>query len=134
MPPYRYAFFVLLLLALLFIIFETKRRQRSIRIIPPVTNDSMGFVETVGKLYYCEQDHTNLAQKMVRHYLEHIYSTYNIPVAKFDVKHVAEIAQKLKKNADDIETFIQYIHQSTQTKHHTASSIKKLYHTLKKYS
>lgn len=44
-------------------VFESKRRQKFIPIIPPLHNSSLDFTETVGLLYFNKSDHSNLAEK-----------------------------------------------------------------------
>ncbi len=75
-PATRYALLLLIFGVLMYILFEGKRRQRIIPIIPPIKNDSVSFVETVGRLYYNKGEHTNLAQKMIQQYFEFIRTHY----------------------------------------------------------
>lgn len=67
---------------LLYILFQQKRRQRLVPVIPPVSNSSVAFAETVGMLYFNKGDNTNLAHKMVQHFLEwtrnHYYLNTNL--------------------------------------------------------
>ena len=44
--------------------------------MPPLKNDSVSFVETVGRLYYNKGDHTNLSEKMVQQFLEWVRAHY----------------------------------------------------------
>ncbi|HEY0273447.1 MAG TPA: DUF4350 domain-containing protein, partial [Chitinophaga sp.] len=77
-PAMRWAFWLMLLTALFYVLFESKRRQRIIPDIPPLTNTSVEFVTTLGKLYYEHHDNSNLAHKMVQHLLEYIRTRYNL--------------------------------------------------------
>jgi hypothetical protein len=132
--PYRYAFMVLLLMAILFLVFETKRRQRIIKVVPPVTNDSLAFIETIGKLYYGEKDNRNLAGKMILYYLEHIRSTYNISTAHLNKEMALKLARKINKPVEQTEQFINYLNLMLTASDISETEIKKLYQTLKKYS
>lgn len=132
--PYRYAFFTLLAMALLFLLFETRRRQREVSVVPPVINDSLSFTETIGQLYYGEKDNRNLAGKMIRYYLEHIRTSYNIPTTHLNEELAHKLARKLNKSNTDVEHFIIYLQNNLAAGNLSEDSIKKLYKTLKNYS
>ncbi|GAB3927097.1 DUF4350 domain-containing protein [Mucilaginibacter myungsuensis] len=77
-PPLRWAFYIVVASLLLFTIYQSKRRQRIIPIIPPVTNTSVDFATTVGQVYYEQRNNTNIAQKKLTYFLEHIRQRYNL--------------------------------------------------------
>ena len=131
---YLYAFLVMLLMAALFFLFETRRRQRIVEVVPPVSNDSLAFTETIGQLYYGEKDNANLARKMIRYYLEHIRTTYNIPTAQLDKELIDKLARKLNKPKDEAGQFVNYLNQQLTAYSISEQEIKILYKTLKKYS
>ncbi|RFS20996.1 DUF4350 domain-containing protein [Chitinophaga silvatica] len=71
-PTMRWALWLLLALALIYLLVESKRRQRIIPKIPQLTNNSVEFVDAMGQLYFQQHNNYNLAQKMIVHLLEHI--------------------------------------------------------------
>ncbi len=73
-----YALNLFLLLTIMYLLFQTKRRQRIIPIIPPLKNESVSFVETVGKLYYNKRNNANIAWKMVHQFLDWARVNYNL--------------------------------------------------------
>jgi len=77
-PAMRWALFIAVFALLIYILFESKRRQRLIPEIQPPENTSASFVETIGRLYYDRSDHTNLGQKMIQHFLEWVRTHYFI--------------------------------------------------------
>src|SRR5690606_34288153 len=62
----RFAWYTLIASLLLFVIFYGKRKQRIIPIIEPVKNTTVEYVETVGNLYFQENDITQLLQKQIQ--------------------------------------------------------------------
>ena len=83
---------VLLFTLLIFLVFESRRKQRIIPEIMPLVNSSVAFAETVGRLYYNKANHNNLAEKMVLQFLEWVRTHYFISTNKFD-KHFEEQLQ-----------------------------------------
>lgn len=131
---YLFAFLTLLFMATLFLIFETKRRQRIVEVVPPVTNDSLAFTELVGKLYYSKRGHRNLAHKMIQYYLEHIRSTYNIPTVNLNTEMAHKLARKLNKTNDEMVQFVNYLNSQLTSYELNEPQLKQLYIILKKYS
>jgi hypothetical protein len=93
----------------LFILFNGKRRQREVPVIPPVTNTSLEFVETIGQLYYNKQDHKNLADKMITHLLEKIRTHFNIYTNKLDDEFIEILTKKSGAPASDVNELMSKI-------------------------
>jgi len=83
-PATRWAFILAIFTLLMYLLFESKRKQRIVAEIPPLENSSVSFAETVGRLYYNKGNHTNLAEKMVQHFLEWVRTHYFISTNKLD--------------------------------------------------
>lgn len=79
-----WAYYLTICSLLVFILFELKRRQRIIPIIPPVENNSLEFIQTVGNLYFQSGDHKNVATKRINYFLDQIRSRYYISTLKLD--------------------------------------------------
>lgn len=75
-PPLQTAFWLLLSMLLLYILFEGKRRQRMIREIKPNENSSVAFTETIARLYLQKHDNKNIADKMITYFYEFIRNNY----------------------------------------------------------
>jgi len=74
----RWAWYMLLCLGILYILFYTKRRQRVMPVVNPIKNTSIDFVKTIGAIYYHEES----AQKIIAHQkrllLTYIHTRYGI--------------------------------------------------------
>ncbi len=84
------AYYITIFSLLLFILFESKRKQRVIPIIPPVQNTTLEFVATIGNLYYQQGDHKNIADKKIIFLMDTLRSKYHFdPMAETDVSVIA---------------------------------------------
>jgi hypothetical protein len=87
---------------LLYVLFNHKRRQRYIPEQEKIVNTSVDFAETIGQLYYNKQDHKNICEKMIAHFLEKVRTNYNIVTNKLDEDFATLLAKK--SGADTIDT------------------------------
>jgi len=83
-PATRWAFFLALFTLLIYLLFESKRKQRIMAEIKPLENSSVSFAETIGRLYYNRANHTNLGEKMIQHFLEWVRTHYFISTSRLD--------------------------------------------------
>ena len=93
-PSLKWAYWTLIALVVLFILFEAKRRQRVIPIIAPLENTTVEFVETVGRLYHQHADHANLAEKKITYFLEYVRHHLGLPTHTLDEDFLARAAER----------------------------------------
>lgn len=86
----RWAFFILLSMGILFLIFNSKRRQKAIKILEPYPNYSLSFAQTLSELYKNNADHTAIVKYKINYFLEQIRTHYNIS-AKDTEKDFSEL-------------------------------------------
>jgi hypothetical protein len=77
-PSLKWAFWLIVLVVLLYLLFGGKRRQRIIKPIEQAENTSVAFTETIGRLYLQKRDNRNIADKMITYLLEYIRNQYFI--------------------------------------------------------
>ncbi len=130
-PPLFYTFLLIAVLLLFYTLFESKRRQRAIAILPGNKNTSLEFIETVGLLYYNKKDHKNLSEKMIMHYLETIRSRYGLKTNELNEEFASLLSQKTHHSLTDTTAFIAYIRYIRDSEKITDTDIRHLYHQLK---
>ena len=77
-PSLKAAFWIGLVLLLLYILFNGKRRQRIVPVINPTENSSIAFAEAIAGLYLSHKDNKVIADKMITYYHEHVRTKYAI--------------------------------------------------------
>ena len=75
----RWALYLSLLGALLFVLFEARRRQRIIPILKPLPNTTLLFTRTVASLYRQGNSHALIAEKKIQLFLEHLRTRFHEP-------------------------------------------------------
>jgi hypothetical protein len=108
-PALRWAYFITILGLLLFILFEAKRRQRTIPILKPVANTTLEFVHTIGDLYFQHGDHKDIAEKLITYWLEHVRTRYWLSTTKLDNAFTEALIRKSGKPAEDVRALMNVI-------------------------
>ncbi|NLR81854.1 DUF4350 domain-containing protein [Chitinophaga eiseniae] len=108
-PAMRWALWLSILLLLLYVVFESKRRQRIIPDKPALNNTSLEFVDAIGQLYYQRHDNHNLAHKMIVHLLEYIRSRYYMDTNVLNEEFVTTLSKKSAIAESDIRLLLQMI-------------------------
>lgn len=108
-PGLAAAFGLLLVLLLIIYLFESKRKQRIIPVIPPLKNASLDFVKTIGRLYFQRRDNKNLAQKMTVHFQDHVRSRYGIRNSFTDPEFEKRLAWKTGYDINAIKDLVYYM-------------------------
>lgn len=113
--PLTWAYYISIISILFLILFESKRKQRIIPIIPPVQNTTLEFVATIGNLYYQKGDHKNLAEKKIMFFLDTLRSRYHLnPSALNDIKYVAKKTGHDEKTTAELFNTIQTLNKKTE--------------------
>jgi hypothetical protein len=90
----RWAWYLLLATAALFVLFRSKRRQRIVPVQMPLRNTSLSFVQTVGRLYFRQNDDRSLLIRIMKQFLYHLRTRYGLDVKEDDTVAVPKIALK----------------------------------------
>ncbi len=90
----KWAWFVTLAGVLLFMVFESKRKQRIIPVLEAPTNTTLEFTQTVGMLYFAHGDHKDISEKKIKFLLEHIRNRWSMPTTDLGDDFQARLAAK----------------------------------------
>lgn len=93
-PSLRAAFWIFLLMLLLYVLFNLKRKQRLIPVIPSNENSSVAFTETISRLYLQQKDHKGMADKMIIYFYDHIKTNYFIQKGNIVSETVVTLSRK----------------------------------------
>lgn len=100
----RWAWYLLLSLGLVYVLFRAKRRQRIIPILEPNRNTSLEFVQTIAQLYFQQQDHKSILHKQMQQFLSHLRQRYHIVVREDDDTMMRRIAVRTAVSEETIKT------------------------------
>lgn len=108
-PSFRWALWTAIFTILLYMVIEMRRKQRVIPAYERPKNDSLDFVQTIGHLYYDQNNHADLAQKMSLYFLEHVRNRYKIETVELDERFLKLLQQKSLYSPSDLKRIIDFI-------------------------
>lgn len=113
----KWAYYFMLIAVLFFVLFEGKRKQRSIPIIKPLKNQSLAFSRTIANMYYEKKEHKNIAEQQIQYLLEYIRIKLRVPTIHIDRNFYNTLAARSGKTEESVEKlfkYIDFIHQKNQ--------------------
>lgn len=116
-PALRWAWWLFLIGTLTFMIFNAKRKQRIVPILPPLPNTTVDFVKTIGNLYFQEGNHDLIIDKKIVYFLEKIRTDYLLDTNKLDEDFIKKLHQKSGKNSLDIQKLVYLIQAHRKNPH-----------------
>lgn len=97
---FRWAWYILLVMGILAVAFNLKRKQRIMPLHQEKTNTSLAFIETVGLLYYQSDSNVSIARKTVDLWLYRIRKRYGIPTLDLDDDFVDQLVNRAQVKPD----------------------------------
>jgi hypothetical protein len=111
-PPLAAAFWLSLLLLVLYILFSIKRRQRIIEKLKPNENTTVTFTETIGRLYLQKKDNKNIAEKMSTYFNEHVRNNYFLNTSTINDSFITTLSRKSGVAKERVEALYKAIHHT----------------------
>ncbi|WP_223034124.1 DUF4350 domain-containing protein [Hanstruepera marina] len=129
----KWAFYIALLSLILFILFKGKRTQRVIPVIDPLKNSTVEFTKTVGDLYYQHGDFTNIINKKITYFLEHVRSSYYLDTNELSERFIEKLAIKSSNNKTDTKALVDFIAYLKSKSAHTENDLIELHKKIEEF-
>lgn len=124
--PLRWAVYLTLAGLLLFMLFESKRRQRAIPVVRPPANATLEFVETVGNLFMRSASHREMAKKKMIYFREYLLSHYRLQGDWQEEAFRERVAHKSGKDRREVNETFDHILALQEKKHISAEELIRL--------
>ena len=113
-PPLRWALYLILAGLILFMLLESKRKQRAIPVVNPLTNTTLEFVDTISNLFLRTRDHRNIAQKRIRYFLEALRTRYRLDTSTVDEAFKHRLQHKSGREETEVDALLSSIRHAQQ--------------------
>ncbi|WP_241077784.1 DUF4350 domain-containing protein [Flavimarina sp. Hel_I_48] len=105
----KWAYYLLLIIAVLWVYFEGKRKQRSIPVIRPRPNQTLDFTRTIANMYLENKDHKEIAQHQINHFLEYVRSAYTVSTGQLNENFINTVAAKSGSEQTEVKQLVNTI-------------------------
>lgn len=126
-PALRWAWYLLLLLALLYLIFRAKRQQRVIPILAQNENSSLEFIQTIGRLNFLKNNHKQAVQQQMKLWQTYVRERYQI--SPKSEGFVAKLAAKAKFPEERLQKIL-LINQNIEASTYASENVLIEFHRL----
>lgn len=107
----KWAYYFLVAGAVLFIIFEGKRKQRAVPIVTPLKNQTFEYSKTIADLYIEQKKYKSLAEKKMEHFNDHIRRHYRLDTTEINERFFKDLAAKSNNSIDDTKGIFRLFRQ-----------------------
>ncbi|MDR5589983.1 DUF4350 domain-containing protein [Christiangramia sp. SM2212] len=96
----KWAYYFVIIAAILFILFEGKRKQRAIPIVEPPQNKSFEFTQTMSQLYIEQKKYHELGLKKIALFMEYIRNKYRLDSSSINERFYIDLAGKSENSLE----------------------------------
>ncbi|MCH2198440.1 MAG: hypothetical protein MK081_06630 [Flavobacteriales bacterium] len=115
----RWAWFTLIALGVLYMIFGARRKLRAIPVLHAPENTSIDFAETIGTMFRIENDHGKLVRLKMRLFRAHVRERYLLKTAVETKEEENLLIERLSEKTDipieEIQTIFNRYHELLTT-------------------
>jgi len=134
--PLKWAYYFIIITAIVFILFEGKRKQRSIPVVNTLENKSYEFTETVSNLFLEQKKYHDLGLKKIKLFMEYIRNEYRLDPSNMNDHFYRDLASKSENSTDHTKKLFERI-TNFQKKHENSKDeffeLSKSINTFKKH-
>ncbi|WP_437399901.1 DUF4350 domain-containing protein [Flagellimonas lutimaris] len=124
---FKWAYYLVLIGALIYIIFEGKRKQRAIPVVTPLKNQTLAFTRTIADMYFEKGELPLITKHKIDYFLEYIRSKLHVSTQNLDDETFLR-SLSLRSNTDlkDVKTLMGMISKLKAKQHVTETELKNL--------
>ncbi|MFV8226075.1 DUF4350 domain-containing protein [Christiangramia aquimixticola] len=124
--PLKWSYYFVLIGAVLFIIFEGKRKQRPIPVVEPLKNKSFEYTGTIANLYLEQQRYRELGLKKIMLFLEYIRLEYRLETQNPDKEFIQNLSARSGNDPITTEALFKQIKAYPEQQRHSKKDFMQL--------
>lgn len=129
----RWAWYLLIATALLYMLFYGKRRQRIIPILAVNHNSTIEFTETIGRLYFLQQNHRKIGLQKMQLFLEFIRDRYHLKTQDLNISFMEQLHKRSGVELIKIEYIFKMYKRMQETEETTEYLLVELNRAIEKF-
>ncbi|MCG9972717.1 DUF4350 domain-containing protein [Christiangramia crocea] len=105
----KWSYYFVIIAAILFILFEGKRKQRAIPVVSPLKNKSFEYTETLSQLYLEKKKFHELGLKKIALFMEYIRTNLRLDTSNLDEEFYKSLSAKTENSIENTRTLFERI-------------------------
>jgi hypothetical protein len=132
-PYLKWAYYILLLAAAIYILFEGKRKQRPIPVIKPLKNQTLHYTRTIADMYYEKGSHGDIANHKIQHFLNYIRVQLHLPTADIQQEFLKQLSARSNNSIEEVSELFELITRIQQKNLVTKEDLQELNTRIEKF-
>ncbi|PVW15699.1 DUF4350 domain-containing protein [Marixanthomonas spongiae] len=129
----KWAYYTLLTGVLLFVLFEGKRKQRSIPIVAPPKNRTYQYTRTISGMYLDKKDYHSVTKKQISLFFEYIRIQLQIPTEQQNSRFFSAVAGKTGNTVEDTKKLFTFIEKVNNQYDTSKEELQQLYNDIQAF-
>ncbi|OMP32786.1 DUF4350 domain-containing protein [Mangrovimonas sp. DI 80] len=122
----KWAYYIMLIGVLFYIIFEGKRKQRAIPIVTPLRNQTLDFTRTIANMYFEKGNHHDIALHKIQHFMDYIRTQLYLSTETVNTEFINNLAARSNNSVEATKTLFNTIESISNTPNITATELETL--------
>jgi len=132
-PPLEWAFYTFIAAVLLFILIYYRRIQKPIPVYVMPKNNSETYINTVSGLYWQQQNHKSIADKVIAQFFEYLLHNYQIHLKDFQETELEKISLKTGRSKESVREIFEEINSVRSQEAISKQSLMHLYQKINSF-
>ena len=130
---FKWAYYLVLIGALIYVIFEGKRKQRAIPVVVPLKNQTLAFTRTIANMYYEKGQQKAISEHKTDQFLEYIRSHFYIQTIHREEEFYQNLASRSSHSSDEIKQLFAFLEKLGNQTVVSDSDLTKLNNSIEKF-
>ncbi len=130
---FKWAYYIALIGAMFYVLFEGKRKQRAIPVVVPLKNQTLAFTRTIADMYFEKGEQKSITDHKIDYFLEYIRSHFHLGTLKQDEEFFRNLASRSNHSFDEIKELFSFMEKLKIRSVITTSDLKKLNTLIEKF-
>nr|WP_321413865.1 DUF4350 domain-containing protein [uncultured Allomuricauda sp.] len=124
---FKWAYYLILIGAIVYIIFEGKRKQRAIPVVHPVKNQTLAFTRTIADMYFEKKELPLITKHKIDYFLEYLRSRLHVTTQDLeDETFLRNLALRSNSASEEVKNLMGLITKLRAKQHITEEELKNL--------
>lgn len=130
---FKWAYYLVLVAALIYVLFEGKRKQRAIPVVIPLKNQTLAFTRTIADMYYEKNQRRPIVTYKIEQFLEYIRSHLHMETVEREEEFYRNLASRSAHTFDEVKALFTFLERLRDQSEISDTELAKLNTSIEKF-